>query len=91
MITPTQPRRVKDAGYFLTLDKLHEMILLEVMLSNRLKAFINLEKITYIIEHENLERITVFFDDDNVEITTSLEEFTKRIKAVLKQHTNTNK
>jgi hypothetical protein len=63
------------------------MIFLEVMLSNRTNALINLDKISQIVEHDNRERITVFFiDDGEAEITTSLSEFGKQIEAALYYH-----
>jgi hypothetical protein len=63
------------------------MIFLEVMLSNRTNALINLDKISQIVEHDNRERITVFFiDDGEAEITTSLLEFGKQIEAAIYHH-----
>jgi hypothetical protein len=68
------------------------MIFLNVMLSNRLKASINIDKITAVIEHENGERITVNFGpDESVEITTSLSEFGNHKRAALYNHKIANK
>ena len=67
------------------------MIFINARLSNGLKATINLDKITTVIEDANGDRITVnFCSDEEIEITTSLSEFNKHIRAALYHHKPAN-
>ena len=86
---------MEGAGNIFTLNKLHKMNLFTVIQKNGLRAIINLDNITKIIEHADepsrKARVSIYFiDSDYIQIETSIDDFAKRIYNSIQKHTNTN-